>query len=220
MLAKELITEDIPPLKHTDSVEKAIAWMDDFKVTHMPVLKGVTFLGVVEELQLLDAKNASMSLAEAGITYSQVKVFDNQHVFEVAKMISDHHLTLIPVLDASEKYIGNITLAFLMHVIAEMSVVSDPGGIIELELNVNDYSLSEVARIVEMNDAKILGSFITSHPDSTKLQLTFKVNRNDLAAIIQTFNRYNYTITGSFDNNDYNDDMKDRFDSFMNYLKL
>ena len=126
----------------------------------------------------------------------------------------------IPVLNNEDKYIGNITLAYLMKVIAEMSVVSDQGGTIELELNANDYSLSEIARIVEMNDAKILGSFITSHPDSTKIQFTFKVNRIDLRPILQTFERYNYRVTASFDSGGHDDDLRDRFDSFMNYLNI
>ena len=107
-----------------------------------------------------------------------------------------------------------------MSVIAEMSVVSDMGGIVELELNVNDYSLAEVAQIVESNNAKILGSFITSHPDTTKIQLTFKTNRNDLGAILQTFNRYNYTVTAAFDTGGREEDVKNRFDSFMKYLDI
>lgn len=220
MLAKDLITEDVPPLKSTDTVEKASGWMDDFKVVHLPVLSGRNFIGIVEEQELLDKPNPDSILDDADINYIPGFVKESQHVFEVVKTVSDLNLSLIAVLDENDKYIGNITRANLMHVIAEMSVISDKGGTIELELNANDYSLSEIARIVEMNDAKILGSFITSHPDSTKIQLTFKVNRNDLRAILQTFNRFNYTVTASFDNGDYFDDLKDRFDSFMNYLNM
>lgn len=220
MLAKDLITEDVPPLKSTDTVEKASGWMDDFKVLHLPVLNGRSLVGVVEEQDLLDKPNPDLMLDEANMNYRLVYVKENMHVFEVVKIVSDHNLSLIPVLDDNEKYVGNITLSHLINVIAEMSVVSDKGGIIELEMNQHDYSLFEIARIVEMNDAKILGSFITSHPDTTKLQVTFKVNRSDLRAIIQTFQRYNYTITASFDSGDYGDDLRDRFDSFMNYLNI
>lgn len=218
MLAKDLITEDVPPLKSTDTIDKASAWMDDFKVLHLPVLNGRELVGIVEEQDLLDKPDPDLMLDEANMNYIVVFVRENQHVFEVIKTLSDNNLTLIPVLDAEDKYIGNITQSFLMKVIAEMSVVSDQGGTIELEMNANDYSLFEIARIVEMNDAKILGSFITSSPDSTKIQVTFKVNRSDLRSIIQTFNRYNYTITASFDSSGSEDDLRDRFDSFMNYL--
>ena len=141
-------------------------------------------------------------------------------MFEVAKTLSDHNLSVIPVLNNKDQYIGSITISKLMKVIAEMSVVSDTGGIIELELNVNDYSLAEIAQIVESNNAKILGSFITSHPDSTKIQLTFKTNRNDLGAILQTFNRYNYTVTAAYDHGRREEDMKTRYDSFMKFLDL
>jgi hypothetical protein len=80
--------------------------------------------------------------------------------------------------------------------------------------------LSEIARIVESNDAKILSSYISSHIDSTKLEVTIKINRTDLSAIIQTFNRYNYTIKASFHQSEYVDDLKDRFDSFMSFLNI
>ena len=89
-----------------------------------------------------------------------------------------------------------------------------------LELNLHDYSLSEISRIVESNDAKILSLYISSHMDSTKLEVTIKINRTDLSAIIQTFNRYNYTIKASFHQSEYVDDLKDRFDSFMSFLNI
>jgi hypothetical protein len=89
-----------------------------------------------------------------------------------------------------------------------------------LELNIHDYSLSEIARIVESNDAKILSLYISSHIDSNKLELTVKINRTDLSPIIQTFNRYNYTIKASFHQSEYVDDLKDRFDSFMSFLNI
>jgi len=87
-------------------------------------------------------------------------------------------------------------------------------------LNLHDYSLSEISRIVESNDAKILSLYISSHTDSTKLEVTIKINRTDLSAIIQTFNRYNYTIKASFHQSEYVDDLKDRFDSFMSFLNI
>jgi acetoin utilization protein AcuB len=220
MLAKDLITEDVPPLKNTDTIDKASSWMDDFKVVHLPVLSGRKFVGIVEEQDLLDKPDPDKIIGESNMNFINVFVYEGQHVFEVIKTVADHNLSLIPVLNADDQYIGNITLSYLMKVIAEMSVVSDAGGTIELELNANDYTLSEIARIVEMNGAKILGSFITSHPDSTKIQFTFKVNRSDLRPILQTFQRYNYTVTASFDSGGEEDDLKERFDSFMNYLNM
>jgi acetoin utilization protein AcuB len=220
MLAIDLISNDIPPLKTTDNVEKAVAWMEDFKVMHLPVLEKINFVGLICESDLLDAEKPTTTLDKLKHSFLKTHVRDNMHVFDVLKVMTQQNITVVGVLDEKDKYLGCISSAKMMRVIAEMSVVSDPGGIIELEVNLNDYSLSEIAKIVEMNNAKILGSFITSHPDSNKIQITFKVNRNELGAILQTFYRYNYNVTASFDNSTYYDDLKDRFDSFMNYLNI
>ena len=107
-----------------------------------------------------------------------------------------------------------------MEIIADMPVANNPGGVIVLELNYNDYSLEAIARIIEENNTKILGTFITSHPDSTKMQLTIKVNTVDIRAIVSSLQRHEYSITYFEDSGDFNDDLKDRFDSFMNFLNL
>jgi hypothetical protein len=105
--------------------------------------------------------------------------------------------------------------------LAEMTSVINPGGIIVLEINANDYNLSEIARIVESNDAKVLSLYITSHPDSTKMDVALKINRIDIGPVLQTFFRYNYLVKASWSNEDtYNDDLRDRFDSLMNYLNV
>ena len=101
-----------------------------------------------------------------------------------------------------------------------MSAIEENGGLIILELNINDYSLAEIGQIVESNDSKVLSSYVTSHSDSTKLELTIKINKTNIADIIQTFNRYGYTVKASYQDSDYSDDMKDRLDYLMNYLKI
>jgi hypothetical protein len=87
-------------------------------------------------------------------------------------------------------------------------------------LNQNDYALSEIAQIVETNDAKILSLYITSIPDSTMIELTLKINRMDIQPILQTFTRYEYTIKASFAEAEYYDDLLDRYNSLMNYLNI
>jgi hypothetical protein len=124
------------------------------------------------------------------------------------------------VLNEKEQYLGLIHLSTLLQYFAEMASMKESGGLLILELNLHDYSLSEIARIVESNDAKILSLYISSQVDSTKLELTIKINRTDLSGIIQTFTRYNYTIKASFHQSEYVDDLKDRFDSFMSFLNI
>jgi signal-transduction protein with cAMP-binding, CBS, and nucleotidyltransferase domain len=220
MYARELISEDIPPLKTSDTGERALAWMDEFRVSHLPIVNNVDFLGLISESDILDFNSSREPIGGHSLNLSRPYVFDYQHTYDVLKVMSSLKLSVIPVLNDKEQYLGLIHLSTLLQHFAEMASIKESGGLLVLELNLHDYSLSEIARIVESNDAKILSSYISSHIDSTKLEVTIKINRTDLSAIIQTFNRYNYTIKASFHQSEYVDDLKDRFDSFMSFLNI
>ena len=143
-----------------------------------------------------------------------------QHTYELVKLMSSLNLTLIPVLDENEKYRGCITLKGIVQNLSTMISVQSPGGVIVLELNQNDYSVTQIGNIIEGNDAKILSLHVSSQPESMKLEVTIKVNREDLSSIIQTFNRYNYIIKASYSQSDYESGMKDRLDEFLHFLNI
>ena len=220
MLAEELIVDNIPPLKPSDTGETALNWMDDFKVKNLCVVENQQYLGTISENDILSITDIGESLSKHKEMFNPVYVKQSQHIFEVVKVVNDHQLSIIPVLDEHEQYIGAITIAQLMNIIADMPVANSPGGIIVLELNYNDYSLAHISSIIEENDTKILGTFVTSHPDSTKIQLTIKVNNIDIASIIASLQRHEYVITFFNQSSDAGVDLRDRFDSFMNYMNI
>ena len=115
---------------------------------------------------------------------------------------------------------GCISLSSLVEKFASMTAVMEPGGILVIELNINDYSLSEISRLIEGNDTKILSLYLASMPDSTKLELTIKTNRSDLSPVIQTLERFKYDIKASYHESTNTEEVKNRFDSFMNYLNM
>ena len=103
---------------------------------------------------------------------------------------------------------------------ARLTSVTDPGGIIVLEIGNKNNSLAHMAQIVESDNAQILSSYVRTFPDSTRMEVTLKVNKVDISAIIATFMRYEYDVKATFNNSDDNDGSKDRYDSLMNYLNL
>jgi len=220
MLAEELIVDNIPPLQKSDTGETALQWMDEFKLMHLSVIEDNNFLGTISESVVLGMADLSEKIGSYMELLNPAFVTQRQHIFEVVKVVNDQKLSIIPVLDAQEKYVGSITIAQLMEIIADMPVANNPGAVIVLELNQNDYSLEPIVRIIEENNTKILGTFISSHSDSTKLQLTIKVNTVDIRSIVSSLQRHEYSITYFEDNSDFNDDLKDRFDSFMNFLNI
>ena len=141
-------------------------------------------------------------------------------MYDVIHQVFEQKLTLIPVIDEKQKYLGSITLQCLVKYFARLAAVDNPGGIIVLEMGIRDYSLSEIARIVESNDSSILSLYIMTLPDSTRMEVTIKINRMDIGPVIQTFNRYNYNIKASFYENELNESLKDRYDSLMKFLDI
>lgn len=220
MIAKELISNDIAPLHTSDTALQALSWMEEYRVSHLPIVNNIDFLGLISEEDIYKISDFEEPVGNHLLSISKQYIFGDQHLYDVIKTISSQHLTLLPVLNESRQYLGVITISDLVTSISEMAAVENPGGIIVLELNQNDYSLAEITQIIESNDAKILSLYITSHPDTIKIELTIKVNKMDIRPIIQTFNRYDYTIKASFAEAEYYDDLLDRYNSLMNYLKI
>ena len=221
MLAKDLISDVIPALRTSDSGQKALYWMDIFRISHLPIVNNVDFLGLISDKDIYDNNLAEEPIGNHNLSLFSPYVTIEQHIYEVIELASQLQLSIVPVLDHDNKYLGVITLTDLLHYFADVSALKQPGGIIVLEMNINDYSLSEIAQIVESNDAKILSVYLTNPANSTRMEVTLKINRKELTSIIQTFIRYNYIIKASFmDENDLNSLFENRYDSFMKYLNI
>lgn len=220
MLAKELISTSIPPLKTSDSGSKALIWMNEFHVTHLPIVNDQQFLGLISEEDILDMNDAEAPMGSHKLSLFKPYVFENDHIYDVIKVAASLKLSLIPVIDKNETYLGIIPLENLISYFFQMSGIKEAGGILVLELNIHDYSLSEIARIVESNDAAILSMYLIPHHDSTKIDVTLKINKLDLQHIIATFERFSYQVKASFQESPFNEDLKDNLDSLMNYLNV
>jgi acetoin utilization protein AcuB len=221
MLAKDLISDVVPALRTSDTGLKALSYMDIFRVAHLPIVNNSEFLGVISDKDIYDLNMAEEPIGNHTLSLIRPFVLYNQHIYEVIELTAKLELTIVPVVDESNGYIGVITQNDLLKHFADLIAVKQPGAIITLELNVSDYSLSQIAQIVESNDSKILSLYISSPGDSTKLEVTLKINRTDLTSILQTFNRYNYTIKASFMESDMNaNKLDDRYEMFMRYLSV
>lgn len=221
MLAKEMIMNAIPPLKTSDTGTKALRWMDEYKVSHLPIVNNVDFLGLISDSDILSMNTPEEALGNHKLSLIRPYVTQNQHFYDVLRVLSEENLTLIPVLDDSNEYLGSITINCLVQNFSKMTAVQNPGGIIILELHENDYCLSQIAQIVESNDTKIISLYISSvDSHSTKFNLTLKLNKTDISAVLRTFERYNYIVKGTFNEDTHIEDLKQRYDSFMKYLDL
>lgn len=218
MVAASLITDMVPPILASESCEKALIWMDEFKVAHLPVVKGTTYLGLVSDDMILDANDTDISVGELNLVAHRPFVFEHQHVYEVMKLMADLNITVIPVLDKQEQYLGLTTTQHIMSAITNMASIEQGGAVIVIAMNENDYSLAHLAQIVEGNDAKILSSYVTSSSDSTEIEITLKLNKQEIGGVLQTLYRYEFNVKETYAGNKFEDNMQDRFDMLMRFL--
>ena len=219
MIAGNLISKNIVPLRTSDSGEDALATMSDFYIKHLPIVNNKQLLGLLSEDDILN-NDVTEPVGSFSLSMSRPYIKENDHIYEVLSILSEYQLTVIPVVDIDDNYLGLVTQEDLLRFFANIGSFTEPGSIIVLEMAKTDYSMAEMARIVESENAVILSSFITSNLDSTKIDVTLKINRQDIQPIISTFERFDYKIKASFFETDYFDSMKDRYDSLMSYLNV
>lgn len=219
MVAQQLIS-DIPPLKPSEAIRKALDRMTEFRVSHMPIVEDGQFLGIVTDDDLIEIQDYESPLSGVKLSVSNACVLKEQHIYDVIRLFSEKRLTLVPVIDEHKKYIGAISINTIVEHIANLTSVKEPGGIIIIEINNRDNSLAHISQIVESNNAQILSSYITSFADSTRLEVTLKLNRTDISAIVASFLRYDYTVVATYNDLKSDSGSVDRFDQLMNYLSF
>ena len=220
MVARQLISAAVGALNPTDTGAFALGLMDELHVSELPVVHDKEYLGLISDTDIYTLNIFEEPVNSQKFLLKFVYIKENQHIYDVMKIFSSLHLSLLPVVDDKNQYAGCITLFDLVQQFAEITAIENPGGIIVLEINDKDYLLTEIVQIIESNDAKVLSMYITSHPDSTKLEVTLKINKLDVGPILKTFNRYDYIISASFTEDTYTENLQDRYDSLMNYLNI
>jgi len=219
LLVKDIISNDIPELTLKDQAVNALNLMDEFKVAHLPVVEEGKYMGLVSEEELEVIEPTKNGMLCNGYDLMDIKVSPEQHILEVLKLASEHHLSVVPVV-FDEEYLGSITLTDLIDSFAKSQAAAQPGSVIVLVLNDIDYSMQEIAGIIESNDAKILSASLTSLAGSREVEVTIKVSKEDVGGIVQTFNRYDYNVKAIYQKNQDRQDLQNRYDEFMKYLNM
>ncbi len=221
MIAQNLLSEVVPSLRPTDSGQKALNWMEIFRISHLPVVDGKELIGLISDKIIYDLNIIDKPVGDYAEHLLSPHVHTNQHIYEVFSAISILKLSAVPVLDLHHEYCGVITVFDLAQKFADLVAVREPGGVIVLELNSIDYSLSQIAQIVEGNDAKIMSFYINHEEDSKMMDVTLKINIVDLSSIIQTFVRYDYNIKAVYmDESIIQNLYDDRYDQLMKFMNI
>ncbi len=221
MFAKHLISTTISPLKTSDTGQEALAQMTDHHIQHLPIVNHQQLLGVISEEDVLDNK-LDEAVGSYSLTLRKAYVADTDHLFEVMRVMGAEELTVLPVVDVQNNYLGVVQMQDVLTSFSQMASFIEPGGVIVLEMQRHEYSMHEIARIVEGENAQILSFLIASRPNSQMVDVMLKLNRShELSGILSTFTRFGYSIKASFVGEDkYLDSLEDNYNSLMHYLDI
>ncbi len=221
MLAKKLISDVIPAVMSSEKGQKVLNSMDLFRVSHLPVIEDSKYLGLVSDKLIYDFNLLDKPISKEKEKFFIAHVHEQQHIFEVAVLMYKLKISVIAVVSKDHEYLGAITLYDLARRFARFFSLQEVGGVIVLEVNVNDYSMAQISRIVEENDTKILSFFLNRLPGTNSLEIILKFDKEDLSPVIRAFERYDYNVKGIYlDDSTLNDLYQDRYDQFMKYMNL
>jgi CBS domain-containing protein len=219
MNAGNLISYSIPVLKTSATGQEALDLMSDHYVQHLPIVNNEQLLGLISEADVFENdSNASIGSYQLSLMHAQVQETD--HVFDVLSQLAQNKLSVIPVVDKQDLFLGVISLQDLVNYFANSFSFGENGGIIVLEMSKPDYALSEIARVVESEGVAILSTFISATPEENKIFVHIKINKIEAQRVSAALERYGYDIHAMYSDNKDSDIYQDRFESFMHYLNF
>ena len=219
MFAQDCIDTSIPFVRLTDTVGFVLNLMQEYKVQCLAIVEKDLFMGMINENILLESDD-TRTIDSFVENFQQLKITEGTHLFDVLKKTTEESTYDLPVVSIDNEYIGITAAKKILNMLVLNSSLISSGGIIVLELEAKDYSLTEISKIVESNSAMILHTMMTTSVNQNYMQISLKINKNDLKDIQMAFERYRYKVIAVLHQSEYEVQLKERFDSLMKYLEV
>jgi CBS domain-containing protein len=216
-----LVTWTPEPLRPTDTVEAALGRVLEDGSETLPVVSDEgLLLGVVSETLLLEADGPDAPLASV-LRGAPVGIAPDAHVFEATKLMVQHDLVALPIIDEGRRYLGVARRRDIFERYAQMLSTQEAGAIVTVEMEPRDFSLAKIVHTIEQNDVRIL-SIVTETPstEAGSYVLTLKLNVQDGSRVRHLLEHYGYRVVGSHGESEDEDDLRDRVQAFMRYLDI
>ncbi len=219
MKALDLISDALVPIKTSNTGQEALDLMSEHHVRHLPIVNNEQFLGLIGEDDILE-HDVNEPIGSYQLSLQKPFVKEADHIFDLMSQIARLGLTVIPVTDQDDNYLGVICQETLLEYFSRSFSFSEHGSIIVLEMSKPDYALSEIARVVESEGVAIISSFISSQPTTNQIHVHLKINKNEVHRVLAALERYEYVVDSMYTEQQDADVLKDRFESFMHYLNV
>lgn len=219
MTASELITNHFPSLQITDTVGRALEIMQDYHVSELPLVKESKLTGLVHENDLQDEDPDHLMGSIQNIN-DQSQVRPSEFFLIPLKIMHQRKLSLIPVVKEDGEYLGVITEEQILQAASHYNSASEPGAVVILQILPNNFSISELGRIIESNDAKIVHLNTWTDPTTGHLMVAIKISKVDIQDILASLERYEYNVVQYFGENLSEEELRLNFDHLINYLNI
>ncbi len=221
MFNKSLISETIPIVSIDEPVTEVLKKMQKYDVSELPIIKSKKLVGLISKSDISGVEDKKQEASKYASDLDNVYVKNEQLFLDAVALVAKFKLSLVPVTDNNDLYLGSILTRDLLAFFAKFAGINEHGGLIVLEMNINDYVLTEIAQIVESNNAKIVNLYVSYTENSSLINVTLKLNTADLSPVIQTLERYEYTVKYRSVGDDILDNFyNERFHEFINYLNV
>jgi acetoin utilization protein AcuB len=220
MLTVDLSSQTLPYLHLQDKVYQALQLMNDNQVTHLPIVEGEKYIGIISEDDLLLAENDHSPLSDLQQSFASISVKSDEHFLKAVQLAAENGLSVVPIVDNENDITGAVVYSDLLKHASDFMSLNEPGGLIVLEMPSNQYSFSEISKILETNDAQITQLNTFNNPETGIMRITIRINKPDVSDVVAAFQRYEYDVKYFFGEELYVNELRSNYDNLMNYLKI
>jgi predicted transcriptional regulator len=220
MTTLQLADNIYPLLKLKDSIETVLQLMNDHKTFHLPVVADGKFIGLISEEDLVDEENKNTTLDVYQTNFITAAVNADFHFLKAAAVYNLYHTNVIPVINENNDLLGTISSKALITGMGNFCGSSEFGAMIVLEIERSRFAISEINSIIESDGATILHLNITPHPVPDLLEVTLQLNKKEIATIVATFGRYEYSVVYYSGEELFENELNINYNNLMNYLDI
>ena len=217
MFIRDYISKDYPAFNHTDSIEEASEVAKEFGYSHVFIKKKGVYVGALSQSFLEESPEGTLGSLE--LHYERFTILEDGNVLDSVKLFYVFNSNVVPVIAKTEKYLGYVSCDDVFNEFSKYPLFSENGAIITVQTTGKHYSFTEITKIIESNNAKIYGCYITAINEDN-IHITLKTSNENLSSIDETFERYGYQVVHKSYDDEKKDLFKERFGFFQKYLEF
>ncbi|MFM8711269.1 MAG: CBS domain-containing protein [Sphingomonadales bacterium] len=220
MLVRDIPSSSLPWLQTDDTVSAALQLMQEHHAEHLPVVDAGVYRGLVSEEELLDHSPSDETLQHLLPLLSAPAISAEHHFLQALTLATEQQLTVVPVVVEDKELTALLTLPSLLQELSRFLGLQEGGALLALERESNQYSFSEISKLVETNDAQVTQLNTYNNPQTGIIQITLRVNKPEVSDIVATFQRYDYNVCFYAGEEQYTNQLRRHYDHLMHYLKI